>query len=156
MQTDVVRIGTRGSALALAQAAETRARLMAAHGLPEEAFEIVVIRTTGDRIQDRPLSEAGGKGLFTREIEEALVEILSQPNAPLPTPGVVYRHLSKKMACCSCAPLAVSTIYALVEKLEREGRVSPDACATAKVRLVRLNKRRRELNLPRTALIAAE
>jgi bacterioferritin-associated ferredoxin len=91
-----------------------------------------------------------------REIEEALVEILSQPNAPLPTPGVVYRHLSKKMACCSCAPLAVSTIYALVEKLEREGRVSPDACATAKVRLVRLNKRRRELNLPRTALIAAE
>lgn len=72
MQTDVVRIGTRGSALALAQAAETRARLMAAHGLPEEAFEIVVIRTTGDRIQDRPLSEAGGKGLFTREIEEAL------------------------------------------------------------------------------------
>ena len=74
MQTDVVRIGTRGSALALAQAAETRARLMAAHGLPEEAFEIVVIRTSGDRIQDRPLSEAGGKGLFTKEIEEALLD----------------------------------------------------------------------------------
>ncbi|WP_309085065.1 hydroxymethylbilane synthase [Chelativorans sp.] len=73
MQTDVVRIGTRGSALALAQAAETRARLMAAHGLSEEVFEIVVIRTTGDRIQDRPLSEAGGKGLFTKEIEEALL-----------------------------------------------------------------------------------
>ncbi|WP_163265474.1 hydroxymethylbilane synthase [Chelativorans alearense] len=74
MQTDVVRIGTRGSALALAQAAETRARLMAAHGLPEGAFEIVVIRTSGDRIQDRPLSEAGGKGLFTKEIEEALID----------------------------------------------------------------------------------
>jgi hydroxymethylbilane synthase len=74
MQTDLVRIGTRGSALALAQASETRARLMAAHGLPEEAFEIVVIRTSGDRIQDRPLSEAGGKGLFTKEIEEALIE----------------------------------------------------------------------------------
>ena len=73
MQTDVVRIGTRGSALALAQAAEARARLMAAHGLPEEAFEVVVIRTSGDRIQDRPLSEAGGKGLFTKEIEEALL-----------------------------------------------------------------------------------
>src|SRR5690606_8552808 len=70
MQTDVLRIGTRGSALALAQAHETRARLMAAHGLPEAAFEIVVITTSGDRIQDRPLSEAGGKGLFTREIEE--------------------------------------------------------------------------------------
>ncbi|MCT7377249.1 hydroxymethylbilane synthase [Chelativorans salis] len=74
MQTDVVRIGTRGSALALAQAAETRARLMAAHGLPEEAFEIVVIRTSGDLIQDRPLSQAGGKGLFTKEIEEALID----------------------------------------------------------------------------------
>lgn len=74
MQTDVVRIGTRGSVLAKAQAAETRARLMAAHGLPEEAFEIVVITTSGDRIQDRPLSEAGGKGLFTKEIEEALLD----------------------------------------------------------------------------------
>ncbi|WP_028033627.1 hydroxymethylbilane synthase [Chelativorans sp. J32] len=74
MQTDVVKIGTRGSALALAQAAETRARLMAAHALPKEAFEIVVIRTSGDQIQDRPLSEAGGKGLFTKEIEEALLD----------------------------------------------------------------------------------
>ena len=74
MQTDVLKIGTRGSALALAQAHETRARLMAAHVLPEEAFEIVVISTSGDRIQDRPLSEAGGKGLFTKEIEEALLD----------------------------------------------------------------------------------
>ena len=74
MQTDVLKIGTRGSALALAQAHETRARLMAAHGLPEAAFEIVVITTSGDRIQDRPLSEAGGKGLFTKEIEEALLD----------------------------------------------------------------------------------
>ena len=67
-----LRIGTRGSALALAQAHETRARLMAAHGLPEDAFEIVVIKTTGDRVLDRPLKEIGGKGLFTREIEDAL------------------------------------------------------------------------------------
>lgn len=69
-----LKIGTRGSLLALAQAHETRARLSAAHGLPEEAFEIVVISTSGDRIQDRPLSEAGGKGLFTKEIEEALLD----------------------------------------------------------------------------------
>jgi hydroxymethylbilane synthase len=69
-----LRIGTRGSPLALAQARETRARLMAAHGLPEEAFEIVPIKTTGDRVLDRPLSELGGKGLFTREIEMALIE----------------------------------------------------------------------------------
>jgi len=67
-----LRIGTRGSPLALAQARETRARLMAAFALPEAAFEIVAIRTTGDRVQDRPLKEIGGKGLFTREIEEAL------------------------------------------------------------------------------------
>ncbi|PBB16932.1 hydroxymethylbilane synthase [Mesorhizobium sp. WSM4313] len=72
MQT--LKIGTRGSPLALAQAHETRARLMQAHGLPEEAFEVVPISTSGDRIQDRPLSEAGGKGLFTKEIEEALLE----------------------------------------------------------------------------------
>jgi hydroxymethylbilane synthase len=71
---ETTRIGTRGSALALAQANETRARLMAAHGLPESAFEIVPISTSGDRIQDRPLSEAGGKGLFTKEIEEALLD----------------------------------------------------------------------------------
>jgi hydroxymethylbilane synthase len=68
-----LRIGTRGSPLALAQAQEARDRLMAAHGLPEAAFAIVVIRTTGDRVQDRPLVEIGGKGLFTREIEEALL-----------------------------------------------------------------------------------
>ena len=70
----LIRIGTRGSALALVQAHETRARLMAAHGLPEEAFAIEAISTSGDRIQNRPLSEVGGKGLFTKEIEEALLE----------------------------------------------------------------------------------
>ena len=68
-----LNIGTRGSPLALAQAHETRARLMAAFGLPEDAFQIVVIKTTGDRVLDRPLKEIGGKGLFTKEIEEALL-----------------------------------------------------------------------------------
>jgi hydroxymethylbilane synthase len=68
-----LRIGTRGSPLALAQANETRHRLAEAFGLPEEAFSIVVIKTTGDRIIDRPLKEIGGKGLFTREIEQALL-----------------------------------------------------------------------------------
>jgi hydroxymethylbilane synthase len=67
------RIGTRGSPLALAQANETRERLAMAHDLPFEAFEIVTIKTTGDRIIDRPLKEIGGKGLFTKEIEEALL-----------------------------------------------------------------------------------
>lgn len=68
-----LRIGTRGSPLALAQAHETRARLTAAFDLPHEAFEIVVIKTTGDKVLDRPLKEIGGKGLFTREIEEDLL-----------------------------------------------------------------------------------
>ena len=69
-----LRIGTRGSPLALAQAHETRDRLMAAHGLPDAAFRIDVISVTGDRVQDRPLGAIGGKGLFTREIEEALLD----------------------------------------------------------------------------------
>lgn len=73
MQTKAYRIGTRGSPLALAQAHETRDRLMQAHGLPLEAFEIVVLSTRGDRVTDRPLSEIGGKGLFTAEIEAQLL-----------------------------------------------------------------------------------
>jgi hydroxymethylbilane synthase len=72
-----LKIGTRGSPLALAQAHETRARLMAAFGLPESAFEIKVIKTTGDDRTlidaDRPLKEIGNKGLFTKEIEEAML-----------------------------------------------------------------------------------
>ncbi len=67
-----LKIGTRGSPLALYQANETKDRLKAAHGLSDGDIEIVVITTTGDRVRDRPLSEIGGKGLFTKEIEEAL------------------------------------------------------------------------------------
>ncbi len=67
-------IGTRGSPLALAQAYETRDRLIKAHGIEEEAIEIRVIKTTGDQIQDKALRSFGGKGLFTKEIEEALIE----------------------------------------------------------------------------------
>ena len=69
----VLRLGTRGSPLALAQAHEARARLAAAHGWPEERLALVVITTTGDAIQDRALSEAGGKGLFTKELDIALL-----------------------------------------------------------------------------------
>ena len=67
-----LRIGTRGSPLALAQARETRDRLAEAHGVGGDAFEIVAIKTSGDRIQDRALGEAGGKGLFTKEIDAAM------------------------------------------------------------------------------------
>ena len=71
--TSVLRLGTRGSPLALAQARMTQAQLAAAHGFAPEAVEICVIRTTGDGIQDRSLAESGGKGLFTKELEEALL-----------------------------------------------------------------------------------
>ena len=69
----ILRLGTRGSPLALAQAGMVRAALATAHGLDPERIAIEVIRTSGDRIQDRPLAEVGGKGLFTKEIEEALI-----------------------------------------------------------------------------------
>ncbi len=68
-----LRIGTRGSPLALAQARQVRGRLAAAHGIAAERIALEVIRTSGDMIRDRPLAEAGGKGLFTKEIEEALL-----------------------------------------------------------------------------------
>ena len=75
-QSARLRIGTRGSPLALAQAHEVRRRLAGLFDelAPDDAIEIVVIKTTGDRIQDRTLAEAGGKGLFTKEIEEALLD----------------------------------------------------------------------------------
>jgi hydroxymethylbilane synthase len=72
--TPILRIGTRGSPLALVQARTVRARLSTALGVPEDEIELVIIRTSGDAIQDRPLAEVGGKGLFTKEIEEALLD----------------------------------------------------------------------------------
>jgi hydroxymethylbilane synthase len=72
--TSWMKIGTRGSPLALAQAHQIRNSLAKAHGLAADAIEVVVIRTTGDMIQDRALSEAGGKGLFTKELDIAMIE----------------------------------------------------------------------------------
>ncbi|MDB5508463.1 MAG: hydroxymethylbilane synthase [Hyphomicrobiales bacterium] len=84
-----MKIGTRGSPLALAQAREMRALLAAAHDLPEERIALVVIKTTGDMILDRPLSEAGGKGLFTKELDIALldgsIDIAVHSSKDLPT-----------------------------------------------------------------------
>ncbi len=84
-----IRIGTRGSPLALAQSHETRRLLSLAHGVDESRVEIVVIRTTGDAIQDRALSESGGKGLFTRELDAAQmageIDIAVHSSKDLPT-----------------------------------------------------------------------
>ena len=88
-----LKIGTRGSPLALWQAHEVRRCLMAAHDLPEAAFDVVVIKVTGDAIQDKALREIGGKGLFTREIEEALsdggidIAVHSMKDMPTLQPG---------------------------------------------------------------------
>ncbi len=70
-----------------------------------------------------------------RDLELAVLEVMSAPDAPLPTPGVIYRHLQKKMQCCGCAPLAADTIYAKMEDLERRGLICPCACASARSRL---------------------
>ena len=72
--TPVFTIGTRGSPLAVKQAEEVRDRLVAINGLEPDAIAIKVIKTSGDIILDRPLSEVGGKGLFTKEIEKALAD----------------------------------------------------------------------------------
>jgi len=69
-----LRLGTRGSPLALVQAHLVAAALCAAHGWDEGAIEIVPVRTTGDRVQDRPLAEIGGKALWTKELDRALVD----------------------------------------------------------------------------------
>ncbi len=86
---ETIRIGTRGSPLALAQAHEVRDRLVAAHGIDAASVEIVVISTAGDRILDRPLSEVGGKGLFTEELEAQLltgqIDIAVHSSKDMPT-----------------------------------------------------------------------
>lgn len=73
MQAPKLRIGTRGSPLAMAQAHEVQDRLAAAHGWTRDAISVTVIKTTGDQVLDRPLADIGGKGLFTKEIEDALL-----------------------------------------------------------------------------------
>jgi hydroxymethylbilane synthase len=108
MATPLLRIGTRGSKLALRQAAELSERLKAAH--PElaatEAIETIVIRTTGDQVTDRALADIGGKGLFTKELEEALrdnridlaVHSLKDMPAPLPDGLALACHLPREDA----------------------------------------------------------
>jgi hydroxymethylbilane synthase len=69
-----LRLGTRGSPLALVQATMVAAALSAIHGWDADAVQIVVVKTSGDRIQDRPLADIGGKALWTRELDCALIE----------------------------------------------------------------------------------
>jgi hypothetical protein len=86
------------------------------------------------------------------DIELALLDLLNQPEAPIPTPGLVFRHLSQKMSCCGCAPLTVETIYSKVEELEKKGLVCPYRSLSARESLMRLqlrNKRSAVVSQPR-------
>ena len=69
-----LRLGTRGSPLALAQARKVAAAIETAQRWPDGWVQIVEIKTTGDKVQDRPLAEIGGKGLWTKELDRALLE----------------------------------------------------------------------------------
>ena len=88
-EAPLLRIGSRGSPLALVQAREVQSRLAAAAKVDAARIEIKVIRTTGDIVQDRPLAEAGGKGLFAKEIEDALlagaIDLAVHSSKDLPT-----------------------------------------------------------------------
>lgn len=77
-----------------------------------------------------------------RDIERAVIEIMSSGPSLLPTPGVVFRHLNKKMNCCTCAPVAVAAIYSAMDRLGDDTRVCPYALAEARAKLIRLEERR--------------
>lgn len=83
-----------------------------------------------------------------RDIETALIEIMSEDDALLPTPGVIFRHLSKKMNCCGCAQVTVQTIYQKMNELEAKGLICPCACASARSKLVRLDAWTRDVDRP--------
>jgi len=144
VQASRVRIGTRGSPLALAQAHEVRERLEAAHGRGRLSFEICPIKTSGDRIQDRPLADAGGKGLFTKEIEEALlageidVAVHSMKDMPtelppglaitcyLPREDVRDAFLSAKAPCLAALPAGAVVATSSLRRQAQVRRLRPD------------------------------
>jgi len=105
-------LGTRGSPLALAQANEARRLLAEAHGWEIERIALQVIRTSGDRIQDRPLAEAGGKGLFTKEIDAALLA------------GAIDAAVHSAKDLPSLAPAGVAIAAALAREDVRDALVS--------------------------------
>ena len=143
----IVRIGSRGSPLALVQANEVKSRLTAA-GLAAGQVEITVIRTTGDVVQDRPLGEAGGKGLFTKEIEEALlagaIDLAVHSSKDMPTvlpPGLVLAaflpredprdaFISRKAASLQELPRGALVGTASLRRQAMVKRIRPDLKAT--------------------------
>ena len=102
MPSAFARIGSRGSPLALAQARAVREQMASAHGVAPDAIEIRVIRTSGDAIQDRPLAEIGGKGLFTKEIEEALLR--NEVDLAVHSAKDMATQLPAGLAIAACLP----------------------------------------------------
>lgn len=141
---DLIRIGTRGSPLALKQAEEVRRALGAVHGIEPASITVHVIRTTGDRILDRSLADAGGKGLFTKEVEEALlaneIDIAVHSAKDLPTwlpPGLGLAaclpredvrdvFLSRKAAAIADLPKGAVVGTAAPRRAALVKRVRPD------------------------------
>jgi hydroxymethylbilane synthase len=139
-----LKIGTRGSPLALAQTHEARRLLAVANGCDESRFEIVVIRTSGDMIQDRPLSEAGGKGLFTKEIDAAMlndeidVAVHSSKDLPtflpegvtiagyLPREDVRDAFISARAGSLAALPRGATLGTASLRRLAQVKRLRPD------------------------------
>ncbi len=144
MQPNPVRLGTRGSPLALAQATEVRQRLLTAWGEDAPLIDIVVIKTSGDQILDRPLAEVGGKGLFTKEIEDALLSgsidfaVHSSKDMPTVLPdGLVLDHflpredvhdafISLKHASLEAMPAGSVVGTASLRRQAQVKRIRPD------------------------------
>jgi hydroxymethylbilane synthase len=125
MITQQVRIGTRASKLALTQAGQVRDRIVQA--LPDAAVELVHITTSGDRIQDRLLTEIGGKGLFTKEIEQALLDgridcaVHSLKDMPAEDPpGLVIAAIPERE---DPRDAFLSAAYESIDDLPRSGRL---------------------------------
>jgi hydroxymethylbilane synthase len=140
----ILRLGTRGSPLALFQANLVRKMLCDAHGCEPAQIAIEVIRTSGDRIQDRPLADAGGKGLFTKEIEEALIagaiDLAVHSSKDMPTelpPGLVLTAfperedprdvlISRKASSIAAMPRGASIGTASLRRAAMAKRQRPD------------------------------
>jgi hydroxymethylbilane synthase len=139
-----MKIGTRGSPLALVQTREVLRMLTAAHACAEDEFEIVVIKTTGDMIQDRALAEAGGKGLFTKEIDAAMlngeidVAVHSSKDLPtflpegvtiagyLPREDVRDAFISARAGSLAALPRGATLGTASLRRLAQVKRLRPD------------------------------
>jgi len=138
----VLRIGTRGSPLALAQTYALRDALAAAHGWDETAIAITIIKTSGDLIQDRPLTAVGGKGLFTKEIEQALldgaIDLAVHSAKDMPT------ELPPGLDLIGCLPRADARDVFISPKAQTfEGLSAQAVVGTASLRRAAMVKRRR-------------